>query len=192
MLHNKYYHILSQFAGDYKKSIHGRSLVNKVPLSQKAIALTLKELEEQSILKSKRTGNLVFYSLNLKTNIKDLILITEIQNKIIFLKRYKKLAYILKEDSRVVGIFGSYAKGKNKPDSDIDIFIIGNKIRKDYDEKGKIFDLNISIKYFNDDEFSDLLKQKNPLTNEIVENHIIIFNTETFINMIWRKHYGLD
>ena len=128
MIHNKYLWILKQFTGDYTREIYGRSLVSKVPLSQKAIALALGELESDGILRYKLQGNIKYFKLNLTNpNIKDVMLSVEIAKKLEFFKKHRKLAHIFKSDTRVVGIFGSYANGTETKTSDIDLFIVGGK-----------------------------------------------------------------
>lgn len=193
MLHNKYFEILSLFLCDYNREIYGRELVGKIPLSQKAIALALDELEKQGILKSRKLGNIKYFKLNIEnTEIKDLIISLEIMKKIKFLEKHRKIANIFRKDSRIVGIFGSYAKGIEKKDSDIDVFIVGKIQREDYNKKGEAFDLNISIKYFSEKEFKTLVKKKNNLCKEIIADHILIFGAERFIEIIWREYYGFN
>ena len=92
----------------------------------------------------------------------------------------------------MVAIFGSYAKGIEKETSDIDVFIIGSKEKNDYNDQGKIYDLNISIIYFSEREFKKLIKEKNELCKEIIKDHIIIFSIEKFVNIIWGDYYGFD
>ena len=116
----------------------------------------------------------------------------EITQKTNFLNKHQTIANLFKSDERIVGVFGSYAKGTQKKDSDIDLFIIGEKTSQDYATKAKVYDLNISIKYFSPKEFKDLLKKKNPLIREIIENHITLFNVERFIEYLWRDYYGFD
>jgi len=191
LLQNKYYEILEKFVGDYTKEIYGRELIGKVNISQKAIALALEELEQRSILKSAKKGNIKLYSLNhANSELKDIISQVELNRKIQFLSNYRILAHIFRHDTRVIGIFGSYASSTQKKESDIDVFIIGNKKGMDYNALGNKFDIEISIKHFSHHEFSDLLKQKNNLCKEIIIHHIIIFGIEQFIDMIWRNYYG--
>lgn len=193
MLHNKYHEILKLFLGNYKKEIYGRELIGKVTLGQKAIALALEDLEKQGILKSRKQGNIKLFSLNLDNKgIKDILITVERMEKINFLKKHKKLNEIFDNDSRIVGIFGSYAKKIQTKESDIDIFVIGKKKKKDYYEKGEVYDLDISVKYFTDNEFEKLIKEKNNLIKEIIENHILIFNIEKFVNLIWENYYGFN
>ena len=193
MIHNKYFEILKQFLGDYAKEIYGRELVGRVKLSQKGIALALEELEEMSILKSRKHGTLKYYRLNVEyTEIRDIIALAELIRKIEFFTRQRKIAYIFKEDDRVIGIFGSYARGIQKQDSDFDIFIIGKRRKNDYDKQGNNMGVEISIKYFPKTEWIRLIKQKNNLCKEIIGSHIIIFGVETFIDLVWRDYYGFS
>jgi predicted nucleotidyltransferase len=197
MIHNTEFEILNQFLGDYNKEIYGRELVNKVSMSQKGIAIALDNLEKEGILISEKRGNMKFFRLNIKNAyIKDKLLMTEIKRKILFFEKQKVIANLFKTDNRIVGLFGSYATGTQKKDSDVDIFIIGDKKEeeknKDYAALGKVYDFNISIKYFTLNEFRDLLMQKNTLLREIVEKHILFFNAEQFIDLIWRNYYGFD
>ena len=181
------------FTGNYKGEIYGRELVGKVSMGQKNIALTLEELERQSVLKSRREGNLKHYRLNFDyTEIKDVIAMAELMKKVKFMAKQRKMAHIFKQDSRIVGIFGSYAKGTQKEYSDIDIFIIGKKIKNDYGEKGKALDLEISAKYFAPPEWMKLLRERNSLCREIIGSHIIIFGVEGFISSLWGNYYGLN
>jgi predicted nucleotidyltransferase len=193
MIHNNSFEIMKQFLGDYNREIYGRELIGKVSLSQKGIALALDSLEKEGILSSRKSGNMKFFSLNHKyIRIKDAVVMAEIAQKTNFLNKHPAIANLFKSDERIVGIFGSYAKGNQKKDSDIDLFIIGEKTTNDYAVKAKVYDLNISIKYFSPKEFNDLLKKKNPLIREIIENHIILFNVERFIECLWRDYYGFD
>jgi predicted nucleotidyltransferase len=184
---------LKHFIGDYKVERYGRELAKRTSLSQKAMALSLKELEEKGILKSKTKGNIKNYSLNLKNrNLKDIIIQIEIFKKLEFLKKHRFLKEIFNGDNRIVGIFGSYAKGTETKNSDIDLFIIGEELKQDYDKKGELFDLEISIKYFRKKEFKKLLREKNNLVKEIVKNHVLISGFESFVYFVWRDFHGFD
>lgn len=193
MLHNKQANILKQFLGNYSRQLYGRELIGKVDISQKGIALALLELEKQGILKSEKKGNMKLFSLNLSNlRIRDVLAVTELSAKDCFLAKHKTLAHIFRDDDRIVGIFGSYAKGTKKKYSDVDVFVIGSRKTGDYNSAGKAFDLDVSIKYFTESEFKELLKEKNLLVREIVENHILLFGIEKFIKLVWESCYGLN
>jgi len=189
ILHNN---ILMEFLDDYAKSVYGRQLVNKIDMSQKSISLELNRLEAENLLKSKKLGNIKNFYLNIKNPIvKNLIITAEISKKNEFLKDNPFIPLIFKQDSRIVGVFGSYANNSNDKESDLDVFIIGSKRKEDYNLLGESFDLNISIKYFSEKDFIKLMKT-NPLIKEIIRNHIILFNVESFVEMIWGDYYGFD
>ena len=191
ILHNKYFEVLEKYVGDYTKGIYGRELIGKVSLSQKSIALALEELEKESILRSHKRGTIKLYELNISNSeIKDILLQVELNRKIGFLSKNRSLAHIFNEDDRIIGVFGSYASGTEKEHPDVDVFVIGNKRKDDYDKLGKKIDMEISIKYFSQKAFKSLLKDKNSLCKEIIRNHIIIFGTECFIKVVWRYYYG--
>ena len=193
MIHNKYFEIIKQFLSDYTKEIYGRQLIGKIDLSQKAIALTLEELEKKGILKARKQGNIKYYKLNLEySEIRDILIVAECLQKIEFLTRNRAIAHIVNEDERIVGIFGSYAKGAQKEDSDIDMFIIGKKIPEDYEKKGKKLDLDLNIKYFSEKEWQQLVKNKNNLWKEIISSHVLIFGMEKFVNVVGKEYYGLN
>ena len=160
MIHSQYFEVIEQFLGDYNKEIYGRQLIGKIPQSQKAIALNLEKLEKEGILQSRKSGNMKFYSLNKKNpQIKDILIITELTRNIQFCNKHKIISQIFREDDRIIGIFGSYAKEIQKSTSDLDVFIIGDK-KDDYTDQGKSFDLDISIKYFTIKEVKNMLKNK--------------------------------
>ena len=193
MIHKKYFDLLKHFLEDYAKELYGRELLKKTPVSQKAIALALAELEVKGILKSRKQGNIKYFRFNLEhSEIKDILLSLETARKLEFFKKERKMAHLFKEDHRIVGIFGSYVKGTAREDSDIDVFVIGGKMKQDYDAQGRNFDLHISLKYFSEREFIALIKQKNPLCKEIIKHHVLVFGIERFISLLWKWYYDFN
>jgi predicted nucleotidyltransferase len=192
MLHNKYSAIIEHFLGDYDRRVYGRELVGKAPMSQKSISLALNELEKEGVLKSETVGKMKYFRLNTANpGLKDILLTDEMSRKTRFIRKNRKLALIFREDDRIVGIFGSYARGEQKKGSDIDVFVIGPKKQEDYERAGLKMDLDISVKYFSEGEFENLLAEKNSLCMEIVKDHVMIFGAEKFIMMLWRS-YGFN
>jgi uncharacterized protein len=190
MIHNKYFEIMKEFLGDYNKEIYGRELIGKVKLSQKNIALTLNELEELGILFSKLRGNMRYYSLNKKNSLGDMyLLLFEVEKNIDFMENHLKIKNLFEEVDLlgIVCIFGSYAKGLEKKDSDLDLFIVGNCDEKKLEEIGKKFGIEVSVKSGSKKDFREMLKTKNPLIREIVESHIIVSGFEDFVNEVLKN-----
>lgn len=188
MIHKKYFEIMKQFLRGYNKEIYGRELIKKVNISQKNIALTLNELEKEGILTQKTRGNIKHFLLNKNNSlIKRYLILAEIENSIIFLKKNLKINDIFEKidkNNALICIFGSYAKGIQKKDSDLDIFIVGNVNEKELKKISDVYNINISIKKGDEQDFIELLKKNNPLINEILENHIIISGYEKFVNEV--------
>ena len=193
MLHEKYFKVMETFLADYSALVIGRDLAKKIPLSQKGISLALNELESKSILRSHRRGNQKVFSLNKdNSEVLDHIHLLELYRKIRFLETHRLIANILKADSRTVVVFGSYARGDERPDSDLDLLIIGQRKDNDYDSYAKPFDLEVSTKYVSEPEFKQQVIRKNPLFSEIVHSHIILSGFEVFVGALWRHYYGFD
>lgn len=81
--------------------------------------------------------------------------------------------FIRKQDSSVIKayLFGSYAKGKIREDSDIDLAIVFKNLRDTFDMQVKLmklrrqFDTRIEPHAFRESDF----KRSNPLANEILK-----------------------
>ena len=85
-------------------------------------------------------------------------------------------------------IFGSYAKGYNKKDSDLDILILDNKKYNLNKIKTK-YNLKVQLLQLTKQQFKKGLKNKENFPQEVLYNHIIIQNYEFFVNS-WMKHNG--
>ena len=187
---------MKQFLGDYSKEIYGREIIQKVSISPKNIALTLEELEKIGVLSSRTAGNMRYYSINRKNPLaRKYILLTEIENSVEFLRKHAKINLIFDkminkfDNSEIICIFGSYAKGIEKKDSDLDIFAVGNLNDEEIKKIGKDYNIEINIKKGKRSDFANLLKNKNPLMNEIIENHILIFGYEKFVNEVIKQRW---
>ena len=90
----------------------------------------------------------------------------------------KYLEYLKKEKFEISSayLFGSYAKGTNKPESDIDIAFIFNELKDEIEMQIELmklrrkFDLRIEPHPF---EKKDL-EEENPFLHEILQTGIII------------------
>ena len=193
MIHNKYYEIMKHFLNGYDKEIYGRELVKKVNISQKNVALTLEEMEKEGVLCSILKGKVRYFSLN-KSNplVSKYILLSEIENSIMFFKKYPKVNHVLSQidkSNKIICIFGSYAKGNQKKDSDLDLFIIGRFDEMEIKKIGKDYNLDINIKSGSKSDFISSLKSGGSFINEILENHIIISGYENFVEEVIKQKW---
>lgn len=180
--------IFEEFLGDYTRLLTGSMIAKKKKLNQKTTANYLYALEKEGILKSKIQGKNKNYFLNLdnKEIVKNYILAIEHLRTLEFYKKH----LVVKEISEKINehikgsavIFGSYAKGIQKKDSDLDILIIGKCNEKEIEYIGKIYNVEINLKVYPKFE-------KDLLTKEAIKNHIFIKNSELIIKEILDDKY---
>ena len=186
MLHDKKdIKILEEFTSDKNKRIYGVAIAKKFKLNQKTVSNILNNLEKENILKFSKEGKNKYYFLNLlNPRIKEIIKMAEINKKISFIQKHKKFVGLFDEIAlRVKGIaivFGSYAQGNEKHNSDLDLLVIG--------EIKNVLNLEDSFKV----EINIIKSTKNkftknkPFVKEIMENHIILKGLEEFVE-IWSQ-----
>jgi predicted nucleotidyltransferase len=186
MLHNKYYEIMKLFLEGYFKEVYGAELSRSSALSQKNIALTLIELEKQGILLCKTRGNRKYYSINFaNVLIKDYLVLFELQRKIKFLDKYKKLVDLVEEiNGDIAGIFGSFAKERNVKNSDLDVFVVGKVNSCELTKKAREFGVKIQIFNFSFRDFKKAVFKKNVLIQEILNAHVLLKGHDAFVEVI--------
>ncbi|GBE17853.1 nucleotidyltransferase domain protein [archaeon BMS3Abin16] len=141
-----------------------------------SIRRELKNLEAINLLKSQRSGNQKYYTVN-----QEMSIYPELKN--IFLKTQGAAKILQKKISSLKGIntafiYGSYAKGEAGPDSDIDIIIIGNVNEDDLIMRIRNVEkeLNREINYvlFTPEEYETRKKKKDPFIKNVLNDERII------------------
>ena len=153
-----------------------RGIAKKLNESHSTILRKLDNLKKENVIDSRKEGkNKIFY---LKKNLvsRTYILQAELHKLTKLLRQNPELSIIFEEvlkksDEKLVVLFGSYAKGLAKKDSDIDIYIEtkSRNVKKTIEEiHSKI---NVKIGTFD---------TKSPLIKEIIKDHVIIRGIEVF------------
>jgi predicted nucleotidyltransferase len=158
-----------------RKEMHGRELAKELNTSLTRIQSILNQFKDINVLDFKIEGKNHIYFIKKNLISKSFILNAENYKLAKFL-RSTFLEPIFKEitekyPNELILLFGSYAKGINKQNSDIDIYVCTtNKNIKKYIEtlSPKI---SVQIREFNKEDL---------LIKEIIENHIIIQGGEIF------------
>ncbi len=187
--------ILALFTKGYDKEYYIREVEKLLKISSRTALVTLAKLEKVGILKSIMKGKIKLYSIRKTILSREFFLLAEQYKKIRFLERNHLVKEILeKVDGFMEGIvvvFGSYAKGLQKEDSDLDLFIIGKYNGKKIKNSGKKYGIDINIKtypltLFEKEIYDDILLK------EITENHILIKDVEGFVGRVvkWIKLNG--
>lgn len=161
--------LLGMFLTNTEKEYYLRDVARRLKENINSIRRELKNLEDAGVVKSRKEGNLKYYSTN-KANpiypeLKSIYLKTEGLGDEI----RKELPKAGKIDNAF--IYGSYAQGTEKQDSDIDLMIIGAVeqtrlagIIKDLEDRlGK--DINYSV--FTREEYKLRQDRKDPYITDV-------------------------
>ena len=126
------FEILSLFRSDYSVKLHIREIARLLKTNHRTILMNLQKLEEANIFHSEIIGKNKLYYLNINNiTTREYIRSAEIVKTIAFLEKhfvFKKFIdeVLSKIESFPIIIFGSYAKGQEKKDSDVDVFIFSD------------------------------------------------------------------
>jgi len=163
-----------------KNKAHLREIARTLNESHSTILRKINEIVKDNVLDYKKEGKnkIFFIKNNLKA--KNYVYSAEIYKLNKLLKKHPELSIILEDIKKnfpkgMIILFGSYAKGIPKSDSDIDIYLeTNNNILKN-----KVREINskLSIKIGKFDTKSLLIK-------EIIKNHIIIRGLEDFYERV--------
>ena len=180
MVQNKYNLELEIILVLLKDKLHLREIARTLNESHSTVSRKINELVKDSILDYKKEGKnkIFFIKDNLKS--KNYVYSAEIHKLNKLLRKHPEFPIIFNDIKKnfsrgMIILFGSYAKGNPKENSDIDIYLETN----DNSLKNKVKELNskLSIKIGRFDTKSLLIK-------EIIKNHIIIRGLENFYERV--------
>lgn len=179
--------ILSLFTKGYDKEFYIREVERLLKVSSRTALKTMAKLEKIGILESKKKGKIKTYSIRKTTVSREFFLLAEQYKKIQFLEENPLIKEVLeKADAFMKGIviiFGSYAKGTQKEDSDLDLFIVGTYDKKEIKNAGKKYGIDINIKSYPLQLFEKGIHD-DILLKEINKNHILIKDAEGFVRRV--------
>jgi predicted nucleotidyltransferase len=176
--------VLELFTRGFDKSYFVREVSRILSVSPRTAQLNLEALENKGVLESKTKGKIKLYELRKNNIVREYLQLVEMFKKINLLEKHDLIREIVnKMELHVKGIglvFGSYVKGTEKKDSDLDIFIAGSYDKKEIDKLSGMYSIHISVKNYSLELFKEVWKN-DILIREILNNHIIFKGTEEFI-----------
>ncbi|MFO8016542.1 MAG: nucleotidyltransferase domain-containing protein [Candidatus Woesearchaeota archaeon] len=196
LLENKTVRVMRTFLGDLESYRHGSRIAKKLDMNQKTVSNILNRLEEENLLKSRRDGKNKQFSVDFADPEKTLryILLCETAATIMFLDKNPKIKDIIGKIrpfmKGVVVVFGSYAKGIQRKNSDLDILVAGTCNKNRIREISEMYDIDISVKTLNEKSFITALKRRDILMKEIISNHILISGSDSYVQNVVRYYYG--
>lgn len=186
----KWVNVLIPFLSDYrdKKSVSKIARESGVP--QQTVSRILNFLSNDGLINYSMDGRNKLFYFSGEEKVKMIINILENQMALNFLLKNKKIAVVindfLKEGSGVI-LFGSYASGKSDKKSDLDLVVFGCK---NIDEISDRYSMKINVHSVSFSDFRKELKSKNPLSLEILKNHIIFGSVSNVVDIFWEVYYG--
>lgn len=165
--------LLSTFFENPDKEYYTRQIASMRKKSVGTLHREIKKLISAGILNAREVGNIKLFSLNKQNpvyeELKNIISKTEGVIKLV------KDAVLEVEGVKVAFIYGSFAKGDERPDSDVDIFLIGDDIDENKlvlgisDLEKKIFKEINYTRYTENEYKKEKKKKKNSFILEVIK-----------------------
>ncbi len=171
--------ILSRFFADESRRFYINEMARLVNTTQGTCRRELNKLVDMGVLTTSKEGNLLYYQVNKQAPFyREFSAI--IQKTIGIEAKLKSLLQGFKGISYAF-IFGSYAKREFKPESDIDVVIIGiieeDRLIRVFKDVEKAIGREINYHIYTEKEFKNKLRTDSFIKN-IIKNHIIIKGDE--------------
>ena len=171
--------ILSRFFANEGRRFYINEMARLVNTTQGTCRRELNKLVDMGVLTTSKEGNLLYYQVNKQAPFyREFSAI--IQKTIGIEAKLKSLLQGFKGISYAF-IFGSYAKREFKPESDIDVVIIGiieeDRLIRVFKDVEKAIGREINYHIYTEKEFKNKLRTDSFIKN-IIKNHIIIKGDE--------------
>lgn len=167
--------------------LNGREIAVAVGLSHVKSHTALKELNQHGVVEMRRSGKSILYRLNLKNVLVKKMLIPLFGKEMRLKNILEEIIseYLKKPAPRSVILFGSFASGRARPDSDIDMLIVASRkedipLFKEGLEKAEIeitigFGNHLAPIVMDEAEFKKRFKNKDKLIRNIAKEGKVLF-----------------
>ena len=146
---------------------------------------TIKDMNDIIEINVKGKSKLVKIKWNEIT--KAYLIIASFEEKKEFIKKHQIIKRIEEKSKDITLIFGSYAKGMERKNSDIDIIVINKKGEKNiqFSDLELIYDIKINPLFFSEKEFLLMLKDKEEnVGKQALKNHILLLGFSDFWRLV--------
>ncbi|MEN6395466.1 MAG: nucleotidyltransferase domain-containing protein [Methanoregula sp.] len=161
-----------------KEDLHTRAIAERLASNHATVLRKLRDLTEDNIVDFRAEGKNKVYSIKKTLEGRNAAIIAEMYKQSMAVSRYPVLRGIIRAvhdmpDIPLALLYGSYAKGLAKKDSDIDLFIetLNTSSKKQLEQRNS----SLSVKLGDFDT-------KNLLIREIIKDHIIIKGVEVYFD----------
>ncbi len=172
-----------------------KQIMQKSGLSYEPVYRNIKEIAGQKIIFSKKFGRTFVYSLNFeKEEVKTAFFFYAKEKLKEFSKKYRVVFNALSEinDGNIdfLAIFGSYAKGNSRKESDVDVLCVSsNKKRDEREIRGLKYATNLEFApiVMPKSEFRKIKKENEVFWRDLVSFGVIFKGYELFYSEVYLK-----
>lgn len=176
---SRFIDIVGLFIYDYSLSLSGREIARRLSVNHQTALTMLKKMVKDNLLVVKQQGRNLLYQLKLNDfRIIHSLTLAEAFSAQAALTSFE-LKMILTELlplTDTIIVFGSFAKNKQKDDSDLDLVVINCSSKEKINKIVHTLPREVNIHYVTWKEFVAAFTTKNHLALEIRKNHLIYGN----------------
>lgn len=177
------------------KELTLKEIMQKTGYSYEPINRIVHNLAKRKIITEKKFGKTLVYDLDAKkTEAKVAFYVSATEKANNFAGKHSSifagLSEIPEEDAELIIIFGSYAKGTARKDSDIDLIIISSnskKVEVNLASMKRRYGLEIHPIIISKIEFTKIKEENKELWDSLIENGIIFKGYEVFYHYAYKN-----
>jgi len=185
--------VLALFTHGFNKEYYIREVQRLLKISPRTAQLILGDLERKGIIESRVRGKIKTYKLKDTEIAKEYLNLVEQYKNLSFHSKKPMVREIITKIIPVIQgigvIFGSYAKGLEREDSDLDIFIAGKCDENAIKKISRLYGIKINTVVYPVRIFKREL-HRDYLLREVLKAHIVFLNAESFIRTVLRSEQG--
>ena len=189
----KWVDLLTPFSNDYSSQLSASELAKKSKIPQQTASRLLNNIVKLNLINYTKKGkNKLFYFDLEKQTTKILLNLIENQKALQFQLKIKEISIIINETLKhceSLIVFGSYSSDNFSKESDLDIVILGNYNKEQIKKIKQKQVIEINEHYVSYNEFVNILKSKNPLSIEIIKNHVLFGDVSKIVSIFWKREY---
>jgi predicted nucleotidyltransferase/biotin operon repressor len=196
LLNDSVMDILEIFLRNLNEPHNGSEIARVTGSNQKTISNILNRLEDEGFLVSRVVGRNKEFTIRFDDMEKSKRFLLSLENArtLRFLDRNPKVKEVVSKITPFIKgiaiVFGSYAKGTQKKESDLDVFIAGDYDEKKVKEFSELYGIRINVKKMSLRNFSVALREKDIFIKEILSSHVILLGTEEYLYLVLGEYYG--
>jgi predicted nucleotidyltransferase len=164
-------------------TLHELSKLVNIPYT--SFHRTIKEMKDLVNIEVKGKSKLISIKWNEIT--RSYLTIASFEEKKEFTEKHHIIKRIEEKAKDITIIFGSYAKGAETKQSDIDMIIINKKGERNarFSDLEMLFDVKINPLFFSEKEFSLMLKDREEnVGKQALKDHVILSGHEAFWRLV--------